>query len=236
MSKNVLSRICAKCNSPFESPIWSRGAFCSKSCRFLMDLTGMQFGAWRVLERRPDKLEKACWLARCVCGTEKVVWGQDLTTGKSRTCGCKNRVRSGRYFDSRSLEARTWERMKQRCLNPNATGYQRYGGRGITVCDRWLSFANFLADMGPRPSASRTLDRINNDGNYEPGNCRWATPKEQGRNTSTAFLTEVLVREIRALRADGATLHAIARKLGTTSKTIRDALPGGRWDDLLETG
>lgn len=71
--------------------------------------------------------------------------------------------------------------MKNRCLNPNATDYARYGGRGITICERWLTFANFLADMGERPEG-RTLDRINNSGNYEPGNCRWATASEQQLN------------------------------------------------------
>jgi hypothetical protein len=74
--------------------------------------------------------------------------------------------------------------MIRRCTNPDSTGYARYGGRGITVCDRWReSFANFLADMGPKPTPRHTIDRINNDGNYEPGNCRWATGKEQCRNT-----------------------------------------------------
>jgi hypothetical protein len=71
--------------------------------------------------------------------------------------------------------------MKSRCLNPNHRGYENYGGRGITICDRWMLFDNFLADMGERP-LDRTLDRIDNDGNYEPGNCRWATKSEQQRN------------------------------------------------------
>lgn len=72
--------------------------------------------------------------------------------------------------------------MRTRCLNPNATGYERWGGRGIKVCDRWNSFEHFLADMGPRPSLEHTLDRIKKDGHYEPGNCRWATKLEQANN------------------------------------------------------
>jgi len=87
-------------------------------------------------------------------------------------------TRHGMY---RTPTYRSWDGMKQRCLNPKATGYARYGGAGVTVCDRWLSFENFLADMGARPEGT-TLDRINPTLGYEPGNCRWATRSEQNRN------------------------------------------------------
>jgi hypothetical protein len=81
-----------------------------------------------------------------------------------------------------SPEYRAWVHIHSRCTDSNASDYPRYGGRGIMVCERWDSFENFLADMGPRPSAKHSIDRINNDGNYEPGNCQWATTIEQANN------------------------------------------------------
>jgi hypothetical protein len=87
-----------------------------------------------------------------------------------------------KHGGSRSVEYRIWNLMKQRCSNPKKQSYQNYGGRGVTVCERWNDFANFLADMGARPSGNHSIDRIDNDRGYEPDNCRWATPEQQHRN------------------------------------------------------
>ena len=107
----------------------------------------------------------------------------------------KRGPRHGRHGHARkgsvSVEYSTWNAMMARCFNPSLKFFERYGGRGITVCDRWMQFENFLADMGPRPSALHSIDRYpDKNGNYEPGNCRWATRKEQARNTrQTVMLT-----------------------------------------------
>jgi hypothetical protein len=125
--------------------------------------------------------------AVCDCGTQKIIWRSNLVRRKSptRSCGCLHREEqptyARRHGHYKSATYRTWYSMKTRCFNQKSNRYVHYGARGITVCDRWMNFAEFLEDMGERP-AGKTLDRINNDGNYEPGNCRWATAKEQASN------------------------------------------------------
>lgn len=149
---------------------------------------GEVFGRWTVLARAANNPKnKSYYLCRCECGTEKPVDGYNLRKGLSPSCGCVTRSRRGRdsptYKHGRSFTGtyNSWSMMKRRCQDPTNNRYAIYGGRGITVCDRWLDFANFLADMGDRPEGT-TLDRIDTDGNYELGNCRWATPSEQAFN------------------------------------------------------
>ncbi len=164
----------------------------------MADLTDQTFGRLRVL-RFAGKTDYGDirWLCLCDCGKETIVFGKNLRKGNTQSCGCLSRElasqraptnllakthgHSRSHHGGPSSTYESWGAMLQRCNNPNAGNYSRYGGRGIKVCERWLKFENFLADMGERPE-DMTLDRIDVEGNYEPGNCRWATAKEQSAN------------------------------------------------------
>lgn len=155
-----------------------------------IDLTGQVFGRLTVLEYAGYKRGKSyMWRCRCECGAEVVRNSSDMRRGHTTSCGCYAKQRASetqtKHGLSRSSTFTVWVNMRMRCTNPNDASYEHYGGRGIKVCDRWMhSFENFLADMGQRPGAL-TLDRKDPNGNYEPDNCRWATPTDQIRNRRT---------------------------------------------------
>jgi hypothetical protein len=157
----------------------------------LIDLTGERFGRLVVLAlcSERSRWRKAIWLCRCDCGAECIVVGKELRSGRSRSCGCfrreVSRKRMTTHGHSRTRVYRCWCAMLQRCFYPNGQAYSRYGGRGITVCERWRNFVNFLADMG-EPPRGKSLDRIDNDKGYSPENCRWATHAQQNLNRRPA--------------------------------------------------
>jgi hypothetical protein len=152
---------------------------------------GDRYASLLIVEELPKAPTSRKYKVRCDCGTEKIVLGSALRPGGQVSCGCLKAQRAKRglrwaHREARTAEYRCWISMKTRCLNPNTEDFKHYGGRGITICEKWLnSYEAFLADMGRRPTSKHSIDRVDVNGHYEPGNCRWATAGEQRRNQRT---------------------------------------------------
>ena len=164
--------------------------------KILKEVVGLKYNRLTIIDEEPTiKYGNSTFrimLCRCECGEEKVIMFQHLKSGRTKSCGCLNKEMAKEKFIKLNIIHgnydhplfNTYKLMKNRCNNCESHNYKYYGGRGIKVCDRWLGddgFKNFLEDMGERPEGT-TLDRINNDGNYEPTNCKWSTYSEQNKN------------------------------------------------------
>ena len=158
----------------------------------LKDITGKKFNKMTVIERAENaKQGQARWLCRCECGAERIVAGYNLTRGSVKSCGCLKKARMTKHGLSSHPMYSIWKAMKKRCNNKNDKKYLDYGGRGIIVCREWMeSFESFYFDMKDSYYLGLTIDRINNDGNYEPKNCKWSTRKEQCNNKRTNCIIE----------------------------------------------
>lgn len=194
------------------------------------DLSGMRFGRLVVLSRAGKLGRMTAWLCKCDCGASNAVVGASLSAGSTKSCGClrfdtKNNLRHGM---TRTPTYRTWMNMRNRCAG-NMPDALRYVESGITVCNRWGVFENFLTDMGARP-AGASIDRLDNARGYEPGNCRWATPKQQSRNRSFNVLI--------TFRGETRCASEWAELLGLSAKRVQQRVRCGwtRPEDILSAG
>lgn len=193
----------------------------------MIDLTGSRFGQLKVLHRHGTARNGAgtepTWMVLCRCGVTKEMRGSNLRQGRSQSCGCTLMVH-GMYG---TPEYKAWASMIARCTNPRTRSFRNYGGRGIGVAPEWTGssgFGNFLADVGMRPSRKHSLDRKNNNGNYVPGNVRWATVKQQARNKRTSRVLTAM--------GESLTLAEWTQRLGCGYHTIRERLRRG-WSPAL---
>ena len=210
-------------------PRLKSGHTASCGCSRKLDLTGQRFGSLTVIEEVGRNDHRAVtWRCACDCGKERVVRGSDLARGTVSSCGCMNPQRTHGQYGTPLWDR--WKSMLERTTNPDASGYANYGGRGVAVCERWQTFEHFATDMRLGFSPELTLERVDVNGGYEPGNCRWATRTEQARNK----------RNNHVVTFRGLTMPVVAwaELLGLKASTVRCRLNRYGWsaDRALTVG
>lgn len=191
------------------------------------NLAGCRFSRLHVLHQEGrTKHGSVKWACECSCGNSTIVAASDLKKGHTVSCGCQRREAAASLHrthgeSKRTPEYRVWSAMKQRVLNPNCNSFKNYGGRGITICQRWVEYENFLVDMGRRPSPKHTIERRDNDGPYSPDNCYWELKEKQARNK----------RNTRLLTHDGETrvVSEWEKITGIRSRTILNRIDKLGW-------
>jgi hypothetical protein len=199
---------------------------------------GSLFGRLTVIEKVGVRNRHMLYRCKCDCGNEKNIRGSALVSGNTESCGCKNKDQAKSMTTARKIEGvkddngkitpeyHAWRAIRSRCYRKTNKKYKNYGGRGIIVCDRWLqSFTNFLNDMGLRPIHCSSIDRINVNGNYEPGNCRWANEEQQAANKTTTIRLIVNGKEIHQA--------GLAKSLAVCPHTISSHMRKGETGDQI---
>ncbi len=195
------------------------------------DLRGSRFDRLSVIRY----VGESKWECRCECGKTVVVNGNNMKNGHTKSCGCLKLENSVKHGKCATPEYTVWVNLRRRCNEPGHPSFARYGGRGIKMCAEWMSFKRFFSDVGPRPSSLHSIDRINNEGNYEPGNVRWATQSQQMSNTRATHFIEIdgirqTVTEWAKQKgiAQSTISHRIARGMSETDAVMTSPRFGGR--------
>lgn len=189
-------------------------------------LVGSKFSMLLVIGITKNHRGSRAWRCLCDCGNECIVDAHSLVSGKSKSCGCYKlgmlRSSSKRHNMSGTRTHNIWRGIIKRCTNPRCPAYKSYGGRGINICERWKIFENFLADMGEVPSDLHSIERVNNDGNYEPNNCKWIPKSQQGLNT----------RRTRRITIDGRTqpLSEWCKEINVNYRLVLDRIAKLGWE------